>query len=114
MEVKRVLVAGEAGFIGSYLVDGLIADGHKATIIDNLSTGEEKNLNLKAKFYNLDIRDSEKEYEDLESREQPRSSFGDSKTLKGLERIYDCSFNKELKKAIGCLKKNEYYEFFRY
>lgn len=52
---KTVLVTGGAGFIGSHLCDLLIDKGYKAVIIDNLSSGFEKNLNKNAKFYNLDI-----------------------------------------------------------
>lgn len=40
----RTLVTGGAGFIGSNLVDRLIADGHQVTVIDNLSTGRLSNL----------------------------------------------------------------------
>jgi UDP-glucose 4-epimerase len=40
----RTLVTGGAGFIGSNLVDRLIADGHSVTVIDNLSTGRLSNL----------------------------------------------------------------------
>lgn len=36
---KRALVTGGAGFIGSHLVDALVAAGAKVTIVDNLSTG---------------------------------------------------------------------------
>jgi len=60
MEVKRVLVTGGAGFIGSHLVDKLIEKGHKVTIIDNLSAGKKENLNPKAEFHQLDICDFEK------------------------------------------------------
>ncbi len=52
-----VLVTGGAGFIGSHTVDALIKDGHRVSIIDNLSTGLRENLNPKAKFYEIDIRD---------------------------------------------------------
>lgn len=40
----RVLVTGGAGFIGSHLVDRLIAEGHRVRVIDNCSTGREANL----------------------------------------------------------------------
>ncbi|OGV83462.1 MAG: NAD-dependent dehydratase [Lentisphaerae bacterium RIFOXYB12_FULL_65_16] len=40
----RTVVTGGAGFIGSHLVDRLIADGHEATVIDNFSTGRPDNL----------------------------------------------------------------------
>ena len=39
-----VLVSGGAGFIGSHLVDGLLALGHQVTVVDNLSTGRRSNL----------------------------------------------------------------------
>ena len=52
----NILVTGGAGFIGSHLVDGLIAEGHHVIIVDNLSTGSRKNLNPKAVFYEEDIR----------------------------------------------------------
>jgi UDP-glucose 4-epimerase len=38
------LVTGGAGFIGGHLTESLIADGHKVTVIDNLSTGSMENL----------------------------------------------------------------------
>jgi len=59
--MKKIIVTGGAGFIGSNLVDELIKQGHEdVRIIDNLSTGKKENLNPKAKFYNLSIVDLEK------------------------------------------------------
>jgi len=56
----KYLVTGGAGFIGSHLVDELIRQNHKVIVIDNLSTGKKKNLNQKADFHKLDIRDFKK------------------------------------------------------
>lgn len=60
--IKRVLVTGGAGFIGSSLVDALIDKGAEVTIIDDLSTGNRKNINPKATFlkYNLCLIDTGK------------------------------------------------------
>lgn len=57
----KVLVTGGAGFIGSHIVDRLINEGYKVVVVDNLSSGNEENVNNKAKFYKLDIQDSKLE-----------------------------------------------------
>ena len=51
----KYIVTGGAGFIGSNLVDKLIDEGHEVIIFDDLSTGENKNLNPKARFIEVDI-----------------------------------------------------------
>ena len=51
----KILVTGAAGFIGSQIADAFIADGHDVCIIDNLSTGNENNINPKAHFFKCDI-----------------------------------------------------------
>ncbi|MCC6192732.1 MAG: NAD-dependent epimerase/dehydratase family protein [Anaerolineales bacterium] len=53
----KVLVTGGAGFIGSHVVDAFLAAGHEVVVVDDLSTGRERNLNPQARFYKLDIRD---------------------------------------------------------
>ncbi len=53
----RVLVTGGAGFIGSHVVDTLIEAGHYVVVVDNLHTGKRRNLNPKAVFHRVDIRD---------------------------------------------------------
>jgi len=42
--MKQCLVTGGAGFIGSHLVEGLLAHGHAVRVIDNLLTGKRENL----------------------------------------------------------------------
>ncbi|OGV07266.1 MAG: UDP-glucose 4-epimerase, partial [Ignavibacteria bacterium RIFOXYB2_FULL_36_7] len=54
----KILVTGGAGFIASHITDAFINEGHSVTVIDNLSTGFEKNVNPKAKFINADIGDT--------------------------------------------------------
>ncbi len=53
----KILVAGGAGFIASHIADKFIEEGHEVVILDDLSTGFEKNINSKAKFVKLNIRD---------------------------------------------------------
>ena len=52
----NVLVTGGAGFIGSHLVDRLIADGHTVAAVDILATGKRENVNPQAALYEIDIR----------------------------------------------------------
>jgi UDP-glucose 4-epimerase len=56
---KKVLVTGGAGFIGSHVVDALLANGYEVVVVDDLSTGRESNLNPEVTFYKLDIRSQE-------------------------------------------------------
>ncbi len=59
----RTLVTGGAGFIGSNLVDRLLAEGHSVDVIDNLTTGSLANLasarsnpDHKMTFQQIDVR----------------------------------------------------------
>ena len=55
--MANILVTGGGGFIGSNLVDKLILANHKVFVIDNMSTGQESNLNSMANYLFHDIRD---------------------------------------------------------
>jgi UDP-glucose 4-epimerase len=60
--VMRAVVTGGAGFIGSHLVDRLLADGWSVTVIDNMTCGHRSNLQQhegsgKLEIYEADIRD---------------------------------------------------------
>lgn len=70
----NILVTGGCGFIGSHLTDCLIEKGHSVSVIDNLSTGRIENLNKKARFYNVDIRDRIK-VPDVFEKEMPEFVF---------------------------------------
>src|SRR3954453_3356142 len=76
----RVLVTGGAGFIGSTLVDRLLAEGHAVDAVDDLSTGSLANLaDARAgqdhdfSFHQIDIRAAD--VVDLMARRQPRGGF---------------------------------------
>jgi UDP-glucose 4-epimerase len=53
----RVVVTGGAGFIGSNLVDALIARGDEVVVVDNFATGKREYLNPKATLLEHDIRE---------------------------------------------------------
>lgn len=54
---KRAIVTGGAGFIGSHLVDALLASGHEVTVIDDLSSGSAAKVPAGARLCELDIVD---------------------------------------------------------
>ncbi len=53
----RVLVTGGYGFIGSHVAEKFYKEGYEVSIIDNLSTGNVKNLKIKHKAYHMDVED---------------------------------------------------------
>jgi UDP-glucose 4-epimerase len=69
----KIVITGGAGFIGSNIADALIAKGHRVVVIDNLSRGKKENLNPKAKFYKLDIRD--KKIPEIFKKEKSQAVF---------------------------------------
>jgi UDP-glucose 4-epimerase len=74
----RALVTGGAGFIGSNLVDALLARGDEVTVVDDLSTGRRENLEpglaAGATLVEADIRDREA-LEDVAREREPEAVF---------------------------------------
>lgn len=62
---RKIMICGGAGFIGSYLVDRLMAEGHEIDVVDDLSSGsltnlaEARNASGRFKFQNISILSSE-------------------------------------------------------
>src|SRR5215216_5976789 len=54
---QRVLVTGGAGFIGSHVADAYVRRGARVWIVDDLSTGKQRNVPAGAELVHLDIRD---------------------------------------------------------
>ena len=75
----RALVTGGAGFIGSNLVDRLLAEGHDVDVVDDLSTGSLANLadarssGGSLRFHNLDVRSHD--FVDLAGHRSPEVIF---------------------------------------
>jgi UDP-glucose 4-epimerase len=74
----RCLVTGGAGFIGSNLVDALLARGDEVTVVDDLSTGRRQNLDgalaAGAELVEMDVRDGEA-LTRLAGEKQPEAIF---------------------------------------
>lgn len=61
-KIRGVLVTGGAGFIGSHVVDALLDRGYEVGVLDNLATGDERNLAQRAgsfEWHRGDLRDLE-------------------------------------------------------
>jgi UDP-glucose 4-epimerase len=54
----RAIVTGGAGFIGSHVVDALVARGDEVTVLDNLSTGRGKNVAERARLVEADLAEA--------------------------------------------------------
>ncbi len=69
--MKKILITGGAGFVGSHLVDRLVKDKFKVTVIDNLSSGNINNLSKSFKkidFIKIDISNYKKLEKSLKNK----------------------------------------------
>src|SRR3954471_21568521 len=86
----RSLVTGGAGFIGSNLVDALLARGDEVTVVDDLSTGRRVNLEGAlangAELVELDIRD--------------RAALAEVATARKPERIFHLAAQIDVRKSL--------------
>jgi UDP-glucose 4-epimerase len=98
----RVLVTGGAGFIGSHLVDAIIADGHEAIIIDSLATGVRENIHPQARFYEADIRDATA-VETLFARERPEVLIHQAAQLDVRRSVADPAYDADVN-VVGTLR----------
>jgi UDP-glucose 4-epimerase len=57
--MRKALVTGGAGFIGSHVADLFIGNGWDVTIVDDLSSGKRENLPEKAKFHEIGVNSPE-------------------------------------------------------
>jgi UDP-glucose 4-epimerase len=58
--MEKIVVTGGAGFIGSHIVDELLAQGFTPVVIDNMHMGKEGNIPSSVKLYKEDITNKEK------------------------------------------------------
>ena len=86
MEKKHYFVTGGAGFIGSNLVDNLIADGHEVTVYDNFSTGKLNFLEQAKKSGRLNVIEADLlDFECL------------TRSLKGMDCVYHLAANADVR-----------------
>jgi UDP-glucose 4-epimerase len=71
---QSAIVTGGAGFIGSHVVDALLADGYAVTVIDDLSAGKAERVAREAELRQLDVVDL-KALEAVVAEVRPRAIF---------------------------------------
>ena len=84
---ETILVTGGAGFIGSHVVDHLIAKDYRVIVVDNLSSGSKNNINPKAEFQLVDIRD--RGIEEFIRKIQPKAIFHLAAQVSVRQSVYD-------------------------
>lgn len=57
--LKKIIITGGAGFLGSHLTPALIAEGYEVHVVDTLVSGKEEHVPAQAYLHKIDIRDRE-------------------------------------------------------
>ncbi|MGH2854667.1 MAG: NAD-dependent epimerase/dehydratase family protein, partial [Solirubrobacteraceae bacterium] len=93
---KRVLVTGGAGFIGSHVVDALLADGAQTAVIDDLSSGDARRVPAEADLHRVDIVDRSA-FDAVVDELEPEAVFHlaaqSSVTVSVTDPVRDCAVN---------------------
>src|ERR1700736_724619 len=91
----RILVTGGAGFIGSHVADGFRAAGHIVAVVDDLSTGNQVNLDPSITLYQHDIRDEslEQVFEDFHPDVVDHHAAQANVPASLVDPVYDASVN---------------------
>jgi UDP-glucose 4-epimerase len=112
----RILITGGAGFIGSHIVETLIKHGHTPAVVDNLSSGNPKNIPEGIPLFEIDICDSQKleeAFQDFKpelvchqaaqmsvSRSVREPAFDAQVNIMGLINVLDQSVQNNVKKVV--------------
>lgn len=92
----RVIVTGGAGFIGSHIVERLLEAGHEPHVIDNLSTGNRRNLPQSVALHEVDVRNTDavlKVFEEVRPQAVSHQAAQMSVSLSVREPIFDAEVN---------------------
>jgi UDP-glucose 4-epimerase len=91
----KILVTGGAGFIGSHVVDAFLAAGHEVAVVDNLTTGDARHVDPRARLHPVDLRSArlaqvfEAERPEVVAHLAAQASVGRSVT----DPVFDASVN---------------------
>lgn len=93
---RQILVTGGAGFIGSHMVDALLAEGARTTVIDDLSSGDARRVSAEAELCRVDITDRPA-FDEVVDRAEPEAIFHlaaqSSVTVSVADPARDCAVN---------------------
>ncbi len=92
----RIIITGGAGFIGSHIVERLLASGHEPHVLDNLSTGSRRNIPEGVQLHEVDVRNADevlKVFETVRPHAVSHQAAQMSVSLSVREPIFDAEVN---------------------